>query len=173
MKTWNETRKMLICAGLNPAAVPDVWEYGANLTGADLRGANLTGADLRWANLTEADLRWANLTWTYLRWANLTGTDLRGTYLSWQSHDLIAEILRRSAGDDLQKRMLAGLPLVSRDWCWNQFLRLEVVPELRDWALGVLAEYVIAGDDAPAIIRRIAEKRDALDNAGQGTAREV
>ena len=51
-----------------------------------------------------------------------------GAKASLTSHDLAAELLRRAAGDDLHKRMLAGLPLVSRDWCWTVWL--EVLAQL-------------------------------------------
>lgn len=75
--------------------------------------------------------------------------------MNWQSHDLIAEILRRSSGNDIQKRMVAGLILVSRDWCWDQFLAIE--HEQREWALGVLRQYVKDGDGAPDVLRTKSE----------------
>jgi hypothetical protein len=120
----------------------------ANLSGADLSGANLRGADLRGANLREADLRWADLSG-----AVLSGANLRGAAVSWQSHDLVAELLRRAAGDDVPRRMLAGLVLVSRDWCWNTFLALDIDPALRDWALTELRRWVTDGDNAPEALR--------------------
>ena len=63
MKTWAETRELLIAAGIPAEQLPVEWEPGINL-----RGAPLSLADLR-----EADLRGANL-----RWADLRGADLSG-----------------------------------------------------------------------------------------------
>jgi len=58
---------------------------------------------------------------------------LKGARMNWQSHDLIAELLRREAGEDIDRRSLAGLILLSRDWCWDRFLALSH-PQ-REWAL--------------------------------------
>jgi uncharacterized protein YjbI with pentapeptide repeats len=134
--------------------------YEANLTEANLTEANLTGANLDRANLREAYLREANLTGANLTGANLTGAylyeaNLDGAVINWQSHDLIAEILRQAAGDNVQRRMVAGLVLVSRDWCWDKFLALDM-PE-RAWALDTLAAFVRDDDNAPAVLR---ERRD-------------
>jgi uncharacterized protein YjbI with pentapeptide repeats len=119
---------------------------GADLRWADLRGANLSGADLIGADLSGADLRGANLRWADLRLANLSGANM-----NWQSHDLLAGILLRAAGDDIQKRMVAGLILVSRDWCWNKFLQIE--HDHRQWAIDTMREYVRDGDNVPDILR--------------------
>ncbi len=117
---------------------------GANLRDADLRGADLWGANLRGANLWDANLRGANLRGANLRGANLWDADLRDAdhkkiKLNWQSHDLLAELLRQSAGDNSQRRMVAGLILVSRDWCWNKFMALDI-PE-KQWAIDVLRQF--------------------------------
>jgi uncharacterized protein YjbI with pentapeptide repeats len=95
--------------------------------GTDLRGADLGGA-------------------------NLDGANLDGATINWNSHDLIAELLRRAAGDDVEKRKVAGLILVSRDWCWGDFLLLRKEP-LFFWALDVLSAAVRDGDNAPDILR--------------------
>ncbi len=129
---------------------------GAYLGGADLRGAYLGGADLRGAYLRGADLRGADLRGAYLRGAYLRGAYLRGAYLrgakvDWNSHDLIAEILLRAAGPDVEKRKVAGLILVSRDWCWSSFHRLESDP-LFPWAVSALAAFVQPGDAAPSFL---------------------
>ena len=111
------------------------------LRGADLSDADLSDADLSDADLSDADLR---------------GAVLRGADLSWQSHDLLAEVLRREAGEDVEKRMIAGLILVSRDWCWLKFLSLQV-PQ-REWALSVLARYAANDENAPEALRTLAGK---------------
>ena len=123
---------------------------GADLLGANLRGADLLGANLLGANLRDANLLGANLLGANLLDANLRDADLRNVGVNWTSHDLIAEMLRQAAGEDAEKRSLAGLVLISRDWCWTQFLALEH-PQ-REWALGVLRECVKEGDDAPEIL---------------------
>ena len=117
----------------------------------------LTGADLRWANLREADLSRADLSQADLSRADLRGAHLRGAHLSgasinWQSHDLIAEILRRAAADNVSRRMLAGLILISHDWCWDMFLALDIAPAVRDWALDELRKWVKEGDNAPTVL---------------------
>ena len=116
--------------------VPEVEPKRANLRGANLRGADLSDADLSDANLSGADL---------------IGANLRGARLNWQSHDLLAYILWGASGDDIGKRKIAGLILVSRDWCWTQFLAID--EPLRDWALDELAKWVKDGDDAPECVR--------------------
>ena len=118
----------------------------ADLRGADLTCAYLRGADLSRADLSRADLRGADLTCAYLRGANL-----RGAKINWQSHDLIAEILRSAAVADIEKRKIAGLILVSRDRCWPHFEAMQHDPHFA-WAITTLAGYVTKGDDAPKIL---------------------
>jgi len=57
------------------------------------------------------------------------------------------------ADDDTDKRMVAGLILVSRDWCWEQFLLLD--HPLKQWAIDELAKWVTDGDHAPAAIKAL------------------
>ena len=109
--------------------------YAASLRGADLRGADLGGANLGGANLGGANLR---------------GADLRGAKINWQSHALLDEILKRGAGDDIQKCMVAGLIAMSMDWCWDKFLSIEI--DHREWALKTLAAYIVDCDDHPNIL---------------------
>ena len=147
--------------------------YRANLARADLRGADLAGADLARANLAGADLYRANLAGADLyradlaradlaradlHRANLAGANLRGASLSWISHDLTAELLFRAAGDNVELRKIAGLILVSRDWCWDDFIKIN--DPLAIWALTELSKYVQPDDDAPAVLRRLARKED-------------
>lgn len=101
----------------------DIAPY-VNLEGADLRDANLEGANLRYTNLEDI-------------------------IINWNSHDLIAEILRQEAKEDLNKRSLAGLILVSRDLCWKDFLGMEH-PE-KEWSLETLKKYETDDNKMPAI----------------------
>ena len=124
----------------------------ANLRDANLRGANLSGAYLSDANLRGADLRDANLRGANLSGAYLSDANLRGAKINWQSHALLGEILRRAAGDDVQRRCLAGGILISTDWCWPKMLSIDH-PD-KAWALAELSKWVQDGDDAPAAIRK-------------------
>jgi len=129
--------------------------YRANLSRADLSGANLSGANLSGANLSGANLSGANLCE-----ANLSGADLSRARIQWQSHSIIAEILRRAAGDDVRQRQIAGLVLISRDWCWQRFLAADIDPDLRTWALAELRLWVRDGDNAPEILRAAGPPRE-------------
>jgi len=128
-------------AGANLAGADLAGAYlaGANLAGADLARADLAGAYLAGANLARANLARANLAGANLDGANLDGANLAGIKVNWTSHDLIAEILRRWAKDSIPRRMLVGLIVLSRDWCWPQFLRIKhpekkaVLAELSRW----------------------------------------
>jgi uncharacterized protein YjbI with pentapeptide repeats len=137
----------------------------ANLDSADLGCANLGSADLRsadlgYANLGSADLRSADLRSANLRCANLRSADLRCAdadrkdrpKLSWSSHALLSEVLRRSAGSDVSRRKFAGLFLVSIDWCWETFLGMTDDPSL-GWAIEVLRDWVQDDDGAPSVLR--------------------
>ena len=108
---------------------------------------------MNWTETREA-LHKAGAAQTPEKWqwrANLFGADLSGAAINWNSHDLIAELLRQAAGESWQRRALAGLILVSRDWCWKEFLALEH-PE-QEWALDVLRGYVREGDGAPDFLQ--------------------
>jgi uncharacterized protein YjbI with pentapeptide repeats len=122
----------------------------ANLRDADLRGADLRDADLRGANLRDANFYGANLRGANLRGADLRDADLYGVRPGWSSHDLMSEILRQAAGDNVSRLKMAGLLLVKREWCWQEFLNLHD-PET-EWALSVLRAYVQGGDGAPEVL---------------------
>ena len=89
------------------------------LSGANLRGANLYGADLRDANLY--------------------GANLRDAKINWGSHELIAEILRQDAKEDIEKLQIPGLIILLKDRCWDYFLKLDH-PQ-KSWAIQVLKDY--------------------------------
>ena len=120
---------------------------------ADLRGADLRGADLQEANLQRASLQGASLQGANLYRANLCWANLYGAKMNWQSHNLIAELLRRAAGSYPEKRKVAGLVLISRDWCWENFQKHCGSDPLFAWAIETLRQYVTDGDDAPDILR--------------------
>jgi hypothetical protein len=59
--------------------------------------------------------------------------------------------------------MVAGLILVSRDWCWSTFLQIDHVE--RDWALSTLAKYVQEGDGAPQVLQGLRTAKEKKDDA--------
>ena len=139
----------------------------ADLSSADLRSANLHYANLRYANLSYADLRSADLRSADLSYANLRYANLSKIRIAYQSHDLLAEILKRSAGDDIAKLKVAGLILISRDKCWEGFLDMAEHEPLADWALDELAKWVQPGDEAPKILRKRAAANEAVLGGGK------
>jgi len=122
------------------------------LSGAYLRGADLSGAYLRGAALSGA----------YLSGAYLSGAYLEGEYegkktrMAWQSHDLMAELLRRDAMDEqnakrrIAKLKAAGLILMLRENCWDDFIELR--DPLLPWALSVLRRYAQGDPEAPSYL---------------------
>ena len=86
--------------------------------------------------------------------AFLNGASLNGASLTWISHDLFAEILKRAAKNDVNKLKLAGLLLVKREWCWKDFLALGDANQ--KWALTELAKWV--KEDTPEEIKKILGK---------------
>jgi len=148
----NLTSANLYAADLTGANLYGANLTGANLTSADLTEANLTEANLTGANLTSANLYGADLTEANLTGANLYSADLTNAKINWNSHVLLGELLRRQAGNDIEKRKVAGLILVSRDWCWRYWLDLSSDP-LFGWAMDTLAAHVTEGDGAPTVLR--------------------
>ena len=124
----------------------------------------------RWSNeiikiVAGETLARANLAGANLAGANLDGANLDGAKLNWQSHGLVAELLKRAADQDVRHRMVAGLIAVSLDWCWDEFLTLRHdYPAELEWALGVLAAHVVEGDNAPAIIAKLASAKNGAVN---------
>ena len=132
-------------ANLNGADLRGANLYRANLFNANLYEASLNRADLGKANLEGADLRHADL-----RHADLRHADLRAAKLNFQSHALLAVVLRQEAGEDIAKRQIAGLVAISTDLCWSDFLKLRL--KEREWALTTLASYIQPNDNHPGIL---------------------
>jgi hypothetical protein len=123
----------------------------ASLRHADLAGADLAGASLRHADLAGADLRHASLA---------------GARINWYSHTLISRILLDAAGQNVGRRKIAGLVLVSPDWCWEHWLSLRRSRHFA-WAIDTLAAYVQEGDGAPRILlERAAELKAEASKEG-------
>jgi hypothetical protein len=118
------------------------WRFGEGGKRADLSRADLSSADLSSADLSRANLSSANL----------SSANLYRAKFNFQSHTLIAEVLRRAAGEDVEKRKVAGLILVSPDWCWDQFTANCSGDPLFGWALEVLRGYITEDDGHPAML---------------------
>ena len=144
----NLDRANLVGASLYRASLDGASLDRANLVGASLDGASLDrasldrasldGASLVGASLYSASLDGAGLVGASLYRANLDGANLDGVKNPpIDSHDFWAELLLRAAGDDLRRRMVAGLVLVSRDWCWPRMMKLmtgELAQDWQEWA---------------------------------------
>jgi uncharacterized protein YjbI with pentapeptide repeats len=140
-------------ANLRGASLCSADLTAANLRSADLSGADLRSASLRGADLTDASLIGADLRVARLYGADLCGASLRGARINWQSHRLLAEILRQAAATTEQRKW-AGLVMLgeSEQKCWRWFLALDTDP-LFGWAMSALRVYVQADDGAPRALR--------------------
>lgn len=122
---------------------------GSDLSYNDFKTVSFNRADLQWVNFTGSDLSRVDFAG-----ANLYDVKLQWTILNWKSHDLLAEILRQAAGNDVAKLEIAGLVLIHRGWCWAHYCEMDKPKELRDWALGTLAQWAWVDDeDVPLHLR--------------------
>jgi hypothetical protein len=112
---------------------------------------------LQTAVKAKADLRVADLRVADLSGAYLSGAYLSGARINWNSHALVGEILRRAAGDDVEKRCIAGGITISTDWCWQKMLSIE--HGQKQWAIDTLIPWLQDGDNAPDVLRQLATKR--------------
>jgi len=106
------------------------WTCRKEIEITDLQGANLQGANLQGADLQGADLWGANL-----QGANLWSVNLWNAKINWQSHDLVFEILRKSAKEPIEF-MVAGFVIAKREWCWKDFHNTDFPGKL--WAISIL-----------------------------------
>ena len=149
-------------ANLDGASLVRASLVGASLDEANLDGASLVRASLVGANLVGANLVGASLVGASLVRASLVGANLVGAKINWQSHELIAELLRRQAGESIARRAVAGLIAVSWDKCWDWFLAHLGEMAESSWAIDALASRVVDGDGAPRVLRlRAAEMKAA------------
>jgi hypothetical protein len=151
-------------AGLSGADLSGCFLRGADLRGADLRGARLAHAFLAGADLREADLREADLSRADLRGTNLLGADLRGTILTgarlgdavydWRWSAIPAELLRQQNGASAEgSRLVVVMAFHDDQSPWNWLKLLSGHDCGADWALGILADSIRDGDNAPDLLR--------------------
>ncbi len=103
------------------------------------------GVSLRFADLSGVDFRKVK----GLRLADIYEARLDGCTVDWNSHALLAEILRKAAGEDYGRRKFAGFVAVSYDWCWPKILEEGKDDAALSWALDVFKSYATEGDGAP------------------------
>ncbi len=109
---------------------------GAYCIYADFQGACLDGTDFSRAELSFADFGSADLNNVEFAAADLTRVNFSNVQTNGSDTTLAAWILCNAAGDDPDKRSLAGLVLFSGDWCWPDFVALQ--HPARAWAIEVL-----------------------------------
>ncbi len=165
-------------ASLAAADLSGCYLRRADLRGADLRearlahaflgGADLRGADLREADLSRADLRGTSLVGADLRGTIVTGARLEDTLCDWRWSAIPAELLRQR--HDLSSegsRLVVALAFHDDPGPWSWLGLLGGHGRLAEWALGILADWVRDGDNAPDLLRYLAA--DAMN----GRARTV
>lgn len=144
---------------------------GANLENADLRAAKLIETDLRQAILRTADLRQADLRGADLRYASLegallvgadlrdallTGARLERAVLDWRWSPVAVELLRQDGVASAAAKVMAELASQEdvRPFYWLKVL-IRHGSQNRA-ALEVFSRHIRPGDNAPALLRRLA-----------------
>jgi hypothetical protein len=146
-------------ADLRSSALAD-----ADLSGASLREADLRNADLRNADLRRADLRDARFSGADLRGARLTGARIDGAVIDWRWSAFAVELLRRDAGcrgDALRLVVELAFEHDERPFGWLRPLARRA--GVLEWAFAALGRAILAGDNAPELLRRLAA--DTLTDA--------
>jgi hypothetical protein len=140
----------------------------ANCTYAFFTGALLYKADFRYARLACAALLGANCRLTQFGSADLTAANFDGARfvevnfdgaeLSWSSHWLLTDLLRKQAVTAEQQRAVGHIAL-KNDWCWPQFLsHYHDDKDLKAWARGVLRPYSYVSAPAVTVSRFLREE---------------
>lgn len=124
----------------------------ADFSNANLRNVNFESSYLIRADLSNANLNGVRFECTNLRNANLAGAVLQDIVMSWSSHNLISEILWRTAKTQ-SRQMLVAFISKKTDWCWELWQQFDH-PD-REWALNELAKWVKQGDNAPSCVKSL------------------
>jgi hypothetical protein len=134
-------------AELSAADLREAAFNGVDLEGAVLRAANLAGASIVQSNCTDAAFDSA-----ILEHLNTVGSTFRdasfvGASRFFQSREIVAEILRRNAGDDVERLRSIGAILLDRSRCYAQWRAAvdALGPEQLRFALRVFAAYPESG----------------------------
>lgn len=156
-----KTSRVLYMADLRDADLIRMLRIdGMNVDSSDLSGVRFGPANVERVAFEFCDLRGADFRSASLWGATFFQCKLAGIRPQWSSHDLIAALLMAEARQSIAKRKLAGLLLVSRDWCWGQVDQYLTQYGDRDstrWALTTLAQYCRSDDhSAPGAIRAAA-----------------
>lgn len=166
-------------AGLEGADLAGCYLRRGDLRGADFRDARLAHAFLGSADLRRADLREADLSRADLRGARLVGADLRGAVLTcarlegalcdWRWAAIPAELLRQQPDPTaVGSRLIVALAFHDDPSPWSWLKLIAGQGPATEWALGVLADRVRDGDNAPELLRSLAA--DAMTGRGADPA---
>lgn len=139
IKNWNENRPE---RGVNLSRV--------GLEGHDLSEGNFTGVDFGGARLCGTNFSDACLYNADFRGADLHNVNLSGATINFNSPELVSEILRQAAGDDIEKLKIAGLVLMCKQMDWTAFVKID--DPLMPWALKEIVRYHKATDALPALV---------------------
>lgn len=129
---------------------------GANLSESHFDKTNASGAIFYRSDLEGAAFWDADLTGATFHLTDLEYTIFERAKLAWGSHSLMSELLKRAAYESgasmdspgvVERLKVAGLIFMMRGYCWDDFTQME--EPLKDWALNVLAGYVVEGDNHP------------------------
>jgi hypothetical protein len=144
---------------------------GCRFRDALLRGADLRQADLRDADFRHADLRHARLTGADLRGAVFARAKLAGAWLDWRWSTMPLELLRQHPAAAREgSRAVAELAFAGdeRPFSWLKALMARGLAS--DWVLGVFAEHLRPGDNAPSLLRKLAADAPPLRSVVQAPA---
>ena len=131
---------------LREADLTDATLVDCDLSGADLRAARLAGARLLRCSLESARLGDCELDDATMVGCSLADAELHGVRNATTARDLVVEVLRRRAGDDLELLRWVGLVALRRDWCYEEFAQaLDGDPALRAMALECFSELPHSG----------------------------
>jgi uncharacterized protein YjbI with pentapeptide repeats len=168
-------------AGLSGADLAACYLRKADLRGADLCEARLLHTFLGGADLRQADLRDAELSHADLRGAKIVGADLRGTIITgarlvgaicdWRWSVIPAELLRQHPGaSEKGSRLVIDMAFYEDRRPWEWLRLLSGYGRRADWALGVLAESVRNGDNAPDLLKCLAADASTSITAGSASS---
>jgi Pentapeptide repeats (9 copies) len=133
---------------------------GARFQRARLLAAIFSHADLVSVDFSDSDLTSANFSHADMgvqpradRYGNILRPPIfSGARISWCASDLTSELVRRAAGDDLDKLHAAGLLLLHRHWTWEQFLALD--HPMTPFVIDVFRQHYRDGDTIPECARQ-------------------
>ena len=111
---------------------------------------------MEFSNFEGCDFTGADFQDVELFGSKLFGSTLDNIDVGWSSHQLIAEILRQAAGDDVGKLGLAGIVYQHHHKCWDSFISMKHPDTV--WALRLLAKRIKDDSTPPNLLLEYASK---------------